>query len=252
MDSKKKKITILSSIAAIIIVAVIIGVIFGVTMIKNRKPDEPPIVDAQTTYSSYTQAITEGWIPKNYKGAYKFSRISGVEFNMKRDDYSDAQNKYKLSQDDVFAFYAENNLKNKNDLMLMLYDRKYNEVKNNDEHLIFNTSSKYTRSYFNVNYGDVPQTTNDMLGSFVGDDELAMVTLKNGDVFFISFKYSSFAFDAEGNLSYGGEKTIDYTKLYVTKNVYSKVNKNLLLFTVTYEYELCNISSQLPDGNFKF
>lgn len=254
MDAKKRKIRILSCIAALIVVAAITVSVFAILKITNRNKNSTPEPEPpQTQYSLYTQAITERYVPKNYKGIYKFAHVSGVEFNLKLDEYpsNDYRNKYRLTEDDIYLLYNVNNIRNKNDLIINLLKRKTDQVVADDEYFSFDTSIRGTKSYFNVLQGTTPLTDDDKVGTFYGDDDVIMITTKSNQVFFASFKYSSMLYDADGNLKLGGETEVDYTKLYVTQNVYSKTG-TYLLFTVTYEYDLCNIPSEIPREEFEF
>ena len=248
MDAKKKKIRILSCIAAVIIVAAVAVSAFAIY--KYTRKDNvtaPEDVNQQVEYSLYTQAITERQVPKNYKGIYQFSRVSGVEFNLKDDEYptNDYRNKYRLSEDDIYVLYNANNIKNRNDLIIDLMKKKTDQVNEDDEYLSFETSLKGYNSYFNVLKGSNALTDDDKRGTFYGDDDVIMVTTLSGEVFFASFKYSSILYDAAGKLTLNGEKEVDYTKLYVSKTVYSQ-NRKYLLFTMTYEYKLCDLSTEIP------
>ena len=246
MDAKKKKIRILSCIAALIVVAAVAVTVFAIikyTRKNNNNVPEP--VEPQTEFSLYTQAITEGVVPKNYKGIYRFSSVSSVEFNLKTDEYplNDYRNQKRLSEDDIYSFYHANNIRNKTDLLIDLLKQKTDKVNNDDEYLSFDISALGTKSYFNVLKGTTALAGDENKGTFTGDDDVIMVTTRSGDVFFASFKYRSILYDSDKNLILNDETQIDYQKLYVSKNVYSK-NGTYLLFTVTYEYELCRDSKR--------
>lgn len=247
MDLKKKKITALVCVLLVILLAVV-GVVTGVVINNNNKknvnPTPPPIVN----YSSYTQAITEGYISQNYKGAYKLSGISSVEFNFKKADATDAQNEYRLSQTDVNSLYANKGVKpyDKNGFMGKLFEDKQTEVAKTKESIVFNSTESL--GLFTRNHNLSPIET----GSYAGDDDVIMITLDNKKTIFASFKYSSIFFDDNDTLVLNGEKEIDYTKLYITENIYSNKNSKLLLFTVTYIYELQTYETLIPDSELDF
>lgn len=246
MDLKKKKITVLVSVLIVILIAVV-GVIVGVTLNnknKTNKPEPPPVVN----YSSYTQAITEGFVSQNYKGAYKLSGIASVEFNMKKPDATDAQNEFRLSQADVNQLYVNKGVKpyDKNGFMGKLLEDKKSDVARNKESIVFNATENL--GLFTKNHNLSPVQT----GTYAGDDEVIMITLSDKKTIFASFVYSDIFFDGNNTLVLEGKHEIDYKKLYITENVYSSKNSKLLLFTVTYIYELQTYDTLLPDAELDF
>ena len=235
MDSKqKKKITIIVVVVAVILIAIItIGTILGVKKMKSNDSNNNASNTSTTTVTNtYNEAIAEGRIPQNYNGIYQFKSVRQVEFSKD------------LTQKDI-----ETICKNKtskpyvNDLLNYLQIERAKLSDNQDEKFVF------FNGQFNKNLNDNPKDPGSDHGTYVGNDNLAMVKTEKDEIFFISLNYA----DINGNIPVSDTQNKDLTKIYVMERVYSSENPNRLLFTVTYVYELIDEEIKtIPDSELNF
>jgi flagellar basal body-associated protein FliL len=244
MESKKKKKIILSiCIAAMVAIIAIVGIIFGVQNFGKKNSDSQnasntsTITSTITLTNTYNEAIAEGRIPQNYNGSYKYLRIASIEFNFS--EYSaEEQEKY------IKKICENKGVRDVNGLINLLSQERASETE--DEILVF-LDGNYTKC---KGENKIPVET----GSYVGDDNLAQITIINPDsegYFFISLNYKvpASAISPEASLT---DSSNDGTKIYVFKNFVSKDNPDRILFTVTYTYQMIENNPTIPDNELDF
>lgn len=232
MDSKKnkKKIWILSIVTFVLIAAIItVGVIFGVQKKSNNK--NGLTAENVSMTNTINEAIALGKVSKNYDGRYYFSGVRSVSFNKN------------LTEEQITTICKNIGGKNKNDLIYYLYQEKVNELNGTKEILTFTSTDNYGKF--------TKQGTSLSVGSYVGDENLTLITLLgSNEQIFVSLNYNevnnAFTINNTTNTSIG-------TKLYLFKKVYSANNPNLLLFEITYEYtKQANTIPPIPDSDLGF
>lgn len=235
MVSKKKKKIILISIISVLLVAIIaISSIFIVKNNKNKIPETP--VAEQTSQNEVisnvsNKAIADGNIPANYNGVYEFKTLT-LEF---------AEN---LNYQEKQALLSNKGVSDVNGLLDLLKQQKLNEIKSTGELLVlYNGNINTSVGRENPTY--VPESA----GTYVGDDNLALVTItKTQETYYISLNYQSK--DAATQVSENSES--DGTKLYIFKKIYSKYQPDLVLLNITYEYDLYVVEEEFDKTIYDF
>ena len=232
VDSKKnkKKIWILSIVTFVLIAVIItVGVIFGVQK-KDKNKNSLPAENVSIT-NTINEAIALGLVSKNYDGRYEFSGVRSVTFNKE------------LTENQIETICKNIGGKNKNDLIYYLYQDKINELNGSKEILTFTSSENYGKF--------TRQGTSLSVGSYVGDENLTLITLLgSNEQIFVSLNYNEV-----NNAFTINNSTINSvgTKLYLFKKVYSTNNPNLLLFEITYEYtKQVSTIPAIPDSDLGF
>ncbi len=225
--SKKKTILIIVMVAIIAISAVIAGLIIAKNFKKN-KSDNSPATNVSDTIENRllkaNQAIIDGRIPYNYNGEYKFKYVSSITFNEK------------LTLQQIKDIAEAQGTRDPNGLATIIERKKKREVQNSNEIIKFYGDGVYQRS------------TNSVIerGEFVGNDDLAEVRVyKIGNKQLntpIKFEMSKTCIKGEQISEPTSDKLNPLkTHIYLYKNYCSEQDPNLVLFTITYVYEL------LPD-----
>lgn len=235
MDSKKKKKVVISvvCITVILIAAIITGTVLGVRkMNADRNANQNANnMSTVTDTNTYNTAIAEGQIPANYNGIYKFKAVSQIDFSKE------------LTKADIEKICINKTSKPyTNDLVNAMQDERAKIRDEYDEKLVF------FNGLFNKNYKNNPGHEGSDHGTYVGNDDLSMVTTKN-TTFFISLNYA----DINNNIPVADKQNKDKTKVYVIEKVYSKENPSRLLFNITYIYELIPEEIKtIPDSELDF
>ena len=222
VSKKKKKVFLITIISIVLIVAIAISTVFIVRKNKNTTPNTPVAENVNTTNlqtNIVSKAIADGNIPSNYNGTYIFkSIIASFDKNI---DIKD-KNEYLASQ----------NVGDFNGLLDKIKQENLNNTKNNIERLVLYNGN------INFSTGNPLSLVLDSLGTYVGDDDLSLVTnTKTKEQFYISLKYST----KEDALLSSNQTSFDGTKLYVFKQIYKKDNPRVLILNITYIYELDSV-----------
>lgn len=228
MESKSKKKTILTiTLVAVIAIVAVIAVFIVAKNIKAKSHSN----DSATNVSSSIEDrlfqanidIIEGKIPHNYDGNYKFKYVSSITFNDK------------LTSAQIKDIAKQHGTKDPNGLTNIIEKKKLNEVKNNNEVIVLK-NGVYTKSTKYV----IEK------GEFVGNDDLAEVRVykRGGKLLNTPEKFEMSKTCIKGEQI--SEPTSDTsnplrTHIYIYNNYCSSADPNLVLFTITYVYEL------LPD-----
>lgn len=239
MVSKKKKKIILISIISVILVAVIaISAVFIVRKNKNDKKDNAPTAE-QTTQTSDSnlsnEAIADGLVSTNYNGTYKFNTIKTIEYS---DELLD--NPRKLA-----ALFKNKGVKNENELFDLLKQEKKTAAEAGELVVVFDGNiSKTTGGIKN------PKPIAGSAGTFVGDDNLSLVTLSGSNKqYYISLNYKSK--DSAIEVSETTTNT-NGTKLYIFERIYSSEKPDVLLINIVYEYDLLVIEEDINESIYDF
>ena len=235
VDSKKnkKKIWILSIVTFVLIAAIItVGVIFGVQKKSNNK--NGLTAENVSMTNTINEAIALGKVSKNYDGRYYFSGVRSVSFNNDLLEYQ-----IPIVRNNIWKNFGG---KNNNDLIYYLYQEKINELNGTKEILTFTSTDNYGKF--------TKQGTSLSVGSYVGDENLTLITLLgSNEQIFVSLNYNEIY-----NAHTINNTTISSvgTKLYLFERHYSKNNPNLLLAEVTYEYtKILNTNPPIPDSDLE-
>lgn len=224
VSKKKKKIIWISIVSLTLIAAIAIGSIFIFRKNKNNSPTTPPAENVNTISSNVAnKAIADGLVSRDYDGTYKFSSIAF--------EFSD-----KLTAREIEAIYKNKGVKDRNGLAAYLKEQEYNKANNLGEHIVISdgTIQKNTGSYEN------PIPVNDSIGTFVGNNDLSLVTLLNTNKqYYISLNYTNKS-DAINVLQ---STNTTGTKLFIFEKIYSAYDPELLLINITYIYDLVVIDN---------
>ena len=201
MDKKKKKkIAWIVSIICLVVIFATTGIVF--TVLKNNKNKSQNNSASNMSsgihgnlLSAAEKAIIDGKIPHNYAGSYQFSHVCYVTFNPEYTSYD--IRKY------VFDKYK---VADKNGLLHEMTEIEKNKIKGKNEILVLG-DGLFTRNKNNkpVEYG-----------KFVGNDNLAEVTLLNGEKFEMSLTSNSKDAIATNSIT---DTNQDRTKLYIYKYI---------------------------------
>ena len=246
MVAKKKKKIILISIISVLLVAVI--AISGVFIVRKRKsnngnnaPTANQTTDSVSNMSN--MAIADGKVSSNYIGVYKFNTIKNIEYG---DEL--LENKRKLD-----ALFKNKGVKNENELFdLLKRDKKESADKgelivisvNEDGNDVVGNIHKVTGGIKN------PKPILGTVGTFVGDDNLSLVTLVGTkEQYYISLNYKSKSDAIEVS---DASTNTNGTKLYVFERIYSSKDPNVLLINIVYEYDLVVYEEDINDSIYDF
>ena len=236
MVSKKKKRIILISILSVVLVAVIaVSSIFIVKNNKNKKSSNVPTAEqvGQTDTNGSNKAILDKKVSANYHGIYVFSNIKDIEFSDE------------LNATEIRALFKNKNVSNKNELFDLLKKEKVSAANDKGELIvIYNGNINET-----IGKGDEATTVSGSEGTFVGDDNLSLVTITSTkEEYYISLNYKS----KDLATTVSEESSADGTKLYVFKKIYSKYDPSLVLIDITYEYNLLVIEEEIDESIYDF
>ncbi len=239
MVSKKKKKIILISITSLVLVAAIaISAVFLVRKKKNKVPDSGPVAEQTGNSSSSNatnKAIADGLVSSNYNGVYIYTALD-VEY---AEGLSYQEKQAILANKQVLDF---NSLKDK-----LKQEEKLRTEKAGELLVLQNGNLNKTTGIEN------PKPVYGSSASYVGDDNLSLVTVNNtGHQYFISLNYSSKddAIAVNGNISYDSKKQT----LYIFEKIYSKKagHEDLHLLNITYIYELYETNEDFDDSAYDF
>lgn len=249
-SKKKKKIILIISLVSVFLIAAVIGTLFVVKKINGKSNNNQPATNVSTSIEEKLfeaeKAIIQEKVSANYVGNYKFKSICSLEYHK---DLTHAQ-KVKLAE--------QYGTRDPNGLLKLLENKKKQEVKLNGEILVFKTAYDDNGKQL----GLFTRSTKDTIqkGSFVGNDDLSEVkiTKENRTVLtgknIITFEISKTCINQEIISSPTADDTNPMRNhIYVYRKVYSKNDPNLVLFTVTYIYEMVEYDSPvIPDSSLPF
>ena len=238
MESKKKKKVILTiSLVSIFLICAIIGTFFVVRKInnKNSNPNNATNVSMNTNDKLFKAPvdIIEQKIPQNYNGNFKFKYVSSLTFNKD------------LTTEQIKKICESKGSKDPNGLLSAIRTNKLNDSKDNNE-LIVLKNGLYTRSYNNSQIVEK--------GRYFGNDDLAEISLLNNNEYKPTYEMSLTCIKGEMISSEIVESlNPGQTLLFIYKNFYSNEDKKLVLFTVTYVYEMLEDTTLvIPDSKLDF
>ena len=246
MEAKKKKKIVAIVCAIILVIAIaIVGIIFSVRKNNGNKSSQNVsnvnTENSTTITNTYNEAIAKEQIPANYSGRYKYSHVASIDFHF--DDYPVEEANYYIQK------ICENKgVRDVNGLINLLNKEQLEKTNNGTDVLVFQDGI-YTKnvvgkdSYGNEKYFPTEN------GTYVGDDNLAVVRVDGKNKFFMSLNYkiSSDAITAVVDVSENNG-----TKLYVYETIVSSNDPTLELFTVTYVYDMFIPDYSIPDENLDF
>lgn len=251
------RIKLILKIIIIVLVAVAVigtGAYFGVKYFKgkdkNNEENETPSTNPVFSTNSYNEAITKNKLTTvNYSGSYEFKRVNKVVFNKKSEE-----NPNGLDEDAINRLYG-NYIENGDYTQFCKYldDKKKAEVNENIEYITIVTPTDPVNGKIS-SYGLYTMHSKDTntKGVLYGDENLAVAVMTNTNVendhMFMSLHYS----DMDNAISVSQKKESDENIIYVFKNVYSKNDTSLLLFTITYEYKLIVEDTSIPSKDLVF
>ena len=242
MEAKSKKkiaVIVISSLLAAVVIT--FGILFAVKKYRQNSDGSSTASNVGTSVdtNTYNESIALGKIPRNYDGTYKYYSVLSINYNR----YS-ASNIDGLTDTEIATLWSNMKVKDTTGLINLLHKSKQSKVKSNNELLVFTSNSSSAR--YTMLYGNNPVE----YGKYVGDDNLALITLINKNKQqLVSLNYTS----PNDALNVQIPTTDNYSKLYFFEDIYSTNNRKL--FTVTYVYKLVNTTSDNStnsDSDLKF
>lgn len=245
MESKqKKKIAIIVSIVSVVLVFAIVGTILIFNAINNKKNnnnDSASNVNHSTEIDQKLfeahKAILNDEVSADYTGTYTFKTVSSIIFNSE------------LTAEQIATICTLQGTADPNGLQKQFLDAKRAEVENNKELITLKTKQgygSYTKTY---NKNTVVEH-----GKYFGNNDLSEIRL---------YDHSSGKYIAEYDMSLthikeaniNASSSSDNTNndlLYIYQKVYSSTNDKLVLFTITYVYELIPPAPPIADSDLGF
>ncbi len=236
--AKKKKIAIIVSLVSVILIAAVLGTFFAIKSKNNNKKDNPAenvnsTIDVTDRLFEAHNAIINENVSVDFNGTYKFKTVSSLIFNSE------------LNGEQIIKICQTQGTADPNGLQMSLLDSKKSEVENNNETLVFHkladNNGSYTKLYNNNQVVE--------FGKYYGNNDLSEVRVYNDNTSEYIAKYDiSLTSIKEPDISVGTASDINENNyLYIYKKVYSAQNENLVLFTITYVYELVPVTPTIPD-----
>lgn len=239
-SKKKKKLILIVSLVTIFLITGIIGTFFVVKKINNKSNTSTPATNVSTSIDDKlfqaTVDIMEGKVPQNYNGNYKFSYVCSITFNEK------------LTSEQIKEIVKQQKTNDVNGLLKVLENKKTNEVKNTNEVIVLK-NGVFTRS----------STETIEKGEYVGNDDLSEVRIYKVDEKLLSeaivFEMSKTCITEEMITSSTNDSSSNplRDRIYIYKDFCSNQDPNLVLFTVTYVYEMLEDTTlSIPNSNLGY
>lgn len=245
MESKqKKKIAIIVSIVSLVLVCAIVGTILIFNAINNKK-NKSENSASNVNYSTEIdkklfeahKAILNNHVSADYSGTYEFKTVSSIIFNPE------------LTAEQITAICEKQGTTDPNGLQKMFLDAKHDEVDKNKELITLNTKQGYG-SYSKTHNGNTVVE----FGKYFGNNDLSEIRLyDDASGKYIAEYDMSLTHIKEANIN--ASSSSDNTNndlLYIYKKVYSSSNEKLVLFTITYVYELLPPAPPISDSDLNF
>ena len=242
MEHKKKvKIALIISLVSVFVIAAVLGTFFAIRAINNKKNgNSASNVNSEMSISDRlfeaNKAIINKQVSSDFNGTYTFKTVSSIIFN------SD------LTADQITLICEKQGTSDPNGLQKKLLDAKNEEVAKFKEEIVLKAKSgygSYTKSYNSTNVVEY--------GKYYGNNDLSEIRVfdetKND---YISKYDMSLTKIKQGLLN--SSTTSDNTNnnlLYIYKDVYN-TSGTVVLFTITYVYELMPPLPVIPDSDLDF
>ena len=245
MESKqKKKIAIIVSIVSLVLVCAIAGTILIFNAINNKKNksgDSASNVNHSSEIDKKLfeahKAILNDQVSADYEGTYTFKTVSSIIFNSE------------LTAEQIETICINQGTNDPNGLQKQFLDAKRADAENNKELITLKTKQGYG-SYSKTHNGDTVVE----FGKYFGNNDLSEIRLydHNSGKYIVEYDMSlTHIKEANINASNSSDNT-DNDLLYIYKKVYSSTNDKLVLFTITYVYELVPPAPPIADSDLGF
>ena len=245
MESKqKKKIAIIVSIVSLVLVCAIVGTIFIFNAINNKKNKNGDSA-SNVTHSTEIdrklfeahKAILNDQVSADYTGTYSFKTVSSIIFNSE------------LTAEQITTICTMQGTADPNGLQKKFLDAKRADVANNEELITLTTKQGYG-SYSKTHNGDTVVE----FGKYFGNNDLSEIRLYDDLTGQYIAEYDmSLTHIKEANINASSSSDNENNNLlYIYKKVYSSSNEKLVLFTITYVYELMPPAPPISDSDLNF
>ena len=239
MESKKKKKVILTiSLISIFLICAVIGTFLIMKNInKDKGNSNSPATNVSSTDKRLLNAtidIIEQKVSQNYNGNYKFKTVGAITFN----------ENLKAEQ---IEYICEQKFKTTdiNGILYSLNKDKKSEANTNEEKIVLK-NGRYTKSHNGTKVVEK--------GRYFGNDDLSEISLLTNNGYEPTYEMSLTCIKGELiSSTITDDSNPDRTKLYLYRKVYSSSDDKLLLFTITYVYEMLEDTTNIiPDSKLDF
>lgn len=238
MEHKKKvKIALIVSLVSVFVIAAVLGTFFAIRAINNKKNGNSATnVNSEMSIDDRlfeaNKAIINKQVSSDYNGTYIFKTVSSIIFN------SD------LTADQITLLCNKKNTSDPNGLQNKLLEEKRAEVDKYNEQIVLKAKygyGSYTKCYNSNNVVEY--------GKYYGNNDLSEIRVFDDTKNDFIFKYDmSLTRIKQGSLNSSSTNTNKNNDLlYIYRNEYS-ASGTLVLYTVTYVYELVPPLPVIPDS----
>ncbi len=243
-SKKKKKIILIVSLVSIFLIVAVLGTFFTIKAINNKDNDSStPATNVNSSLGvderlfEAHKAIMNEEVSADFNGNYKFKTVSSIIFNKD------------LNKEQIEKICALQGTNDPNGLQGKILETKKAEATQNNEVIVLKAKDgygSYTRSY---NSKDVIE-----YGRYFGNNDLSEISIYDYATkdYFSLYDMSLTSIKEADITSLNSSANTHKDKLYLYKKVYSKENPNLILFTITYVYELIPAEPPISDSELDF